>query len=131
MTITGDFAGCTAALVDGVAWPTSDELRQWLSIESASTELAAMLEESMLVANGTHPQPVRSVRDHRRRHRDTVRTRAVRRPPGDHHVRGAHLPAPQFASGFEGFADIGFARVSSIDPDIESLLERWLGHDFA
>lgn len=34
-------------------------------------------------------------------------------------------------SGFEGFADIGVARVPTLDPDIEDLLIRHLSYDFA
>lgn len=33
--------------------------------------------------------------------------------------------------GFEGFGDLGMARVPSLDPDIEDLLIRYLRYDFA
>ena len=34
-------------------------------------------------------------------------------------------------SGFEGFGDLGIARVPALDPDIEDLLIRYLRYDFA
>jgi hypothetical protein len=34
-------------------------------------------------------------------------------------------------SGYEGFGDVGIARVASLDPDIEDLLIRYLRYDFA
>jgi hypothetical protein len=33
--------------------------------------------------------------------------------------------------GFEGFGDLGLARVPALDPDIEDLLVRYLRYDFA
>lgn len=33
--------------------------------------------------------------------------------------------------GFEGFGDLGIARVPALDPDIEDLLTRYLRYDFA
>lgn len=33
--------------------------------------------------------------------------------------------------GFEGFGDLGIARVPGLDPDIEDLLTRYLSYDFA
>jgi len=34
-------------------------------------------------------------------------------------------------SGYEGFGDIGIARVPTLDPDVEDLLIRYLRYDFA
>lgn len=33
--------------------------------------------------------------------------------------------------GFEGFGDLGIARVPALDPDIEDLLTRYVRYDFA
>lgn len=33
--------------------------------------------------------------------------------------------------GFEGFGDLGIARIPALDPDIEDLLIRYLRYDFA
>lgn len=33
--------------------------------------------------------------------------------------------------GFEGFGDLGLARVPALDPDIEDLLTRYVRYDFA
>lgn len=134
MTITGDFAGCAPALVEGVERPTSAELRRWLAIESTSQDVQDLLDDAMVVATErilsrcvpfVEPAVDPLV--------PPVTTELVPSVVGQAILMYAAriFRRRNSASGFEGFADVGFARVGSIDPDIEALLERWLGHDFA
>jgi len=126
--ISGDFAGATPALVEGVQRPTVNALKLWLSIESTSSEVTPLLQDAVAVAT------------------ERVLSRCV---PFVDDVGNPTDLVPQViyqailmqsarwyrrrnsVSGVEGYADIGLFRLSSLDPDIEQLVERWLGHDFA
>lgn len=47
-------------------------------------------------------------------------------------MQSARLYRRRFSmSGYEGFGEVGIARITQLDPDIEDLLVRYLRYDFA
>lgn len=47
-------------------------------------------------------------------------------------MQSARLYRRRFSmSGYEGFGEVGIARVTALDPDIEDMLIRYLRYDFA
>ena len=47
-------------------------------------------------------------------------------------MQSARLYRRRFSmSGYEGFGEVGIARVTALDPDIEDMLMRYLKYDFA
>ena len=47
-------------------------------------------------------------------------------------MQAARLYRRRFSvGGFEGFGDLGIARVPTLDPDVEDMLTRWRSYDFA
>jgi hypothetical protein len=47
-------------------------------------------------------------------------------------MQSARLYRRRFSmSGYEGFGEVGIARITALDPDIEDMLIRYLRYDFA
>jgi hypothetical protein len=47
-------------------------------------------------------------------------------------MQSARLYRRRFSmSGYEGFGEVGIARITTLDPDIEDMLIRYLKYDFA
>lgn len=134
MAISGDFFGAAPAAVAGVVLPTIDDLKVWLSIVSSAEEVDPTLQ--MVLDAATERVLSRCVT-----FVDVPSDPLVDPTPTDLVpavvAQAILLQASRWyrrrnsVSGFEGYADIGLFRLSSMDPDIEQMVERWLGHDFA
>jgi hypothetical protein len=130
--ISGDFVGAAPAFVEGVPLPTVADMRNWLTVESSLPEVDATLQMVLDVSTErvlsrcvsfvvyvdevTPPAPTTLV--------PRVIAQAIVLQCARWYRRRNSI------SGFEGYADIGLFRLSSLDPDIEQMVERWLGHDF-